>query len=245
MHILNPMLCYNSIDIIPYSINFYKKQDIDVFVLDNYSNDGSWEYLNDNKIPCKRVNTNETFDLRILVKEKEDIIRKIKPDWVIKAGADSFIITDKPIIDVVKETEKMGFNIICFPFIRLFNTGEKRLDPDPRKVFFRYKLIKTCQTIHNLSDFAGYLADHINMRNRKRKIINEFCVLDYGNARPKEKREEEYERRKKAWKKGMNRNWGNHYRIFSKGGWLWNKDDFEDIKYSNYWKTIKKCFILD
>jgi len=51
MNILNPIVCYNSLNILPYVVEYNKKEGVDLFIIDNYSNDGSWEYIQDMKIP--------------------------------------------------------------------------------------------------------------------------------------------------------------------------------------------------
>ena len=83
MNIINIICCYNEINYLPYFIRFYQSQNIDIFVLDNYSNDGTWEWLQKNQISCERFDTDESFDV---VKQQNLRIQKYKelnPDWVI------------------------------------------------------------------------------------------------------------------------------------------------------------------
>lgn len=247
MHILNPMLCYNSLDIIPYVIEYNLKEDIDLFILDNYSTDGSWEYIQDNKIPSRRVDSGDAFDLNILLKAKEKLIHEIKPDWVIISGSDCFILTPKPLIETVKKLDYLNFDITSIPFIRLYNTGEKRTHPDPRKVFFNYSDVAfDLPFLHPYKNFVSYFnGDYIKMRcmeNLQNAIINEACVLDYGNTRGKEKRDEEYHRRVLAWNRGLPERYGIHYKECSEKGWLWDKKEMKDIRKSKYWNLIDNKF---
>ena len=243
MFILNPFLCYNSLDIIPYTIEYYQKEKIDIFVLDNYSSDGSWEFLQHNKISSKRVDTNETFNLALLLKNKFELIRNMKPDWVIRVGSDCFVTTYKPLREIIEDANKEGFNAVSMPFIRLWNTGEKRVNQDPRKVFFNYSIVlKDHICMYKVKDFKGYKADRTRLKNENVKRIEESCILDYGNTRGKEKREEEYQRRQLAWDQGLSRRYGTHYISASEVGWLWDSKNFKDIRKSKYWEIICNRF---
>jgi len=243
MHILNPMLCYNSLDIIPYVIKCNQEENIDLFVLDNYSTDGSWEYLQDNKIPSKRVDTNNTFDLNLLLHYKKEVIDKIKPDWIILTGSDDFIYSSVPVINFIKKVSSNGFDVLNIPLIRFFNTGENRINPDPRKIFFYYSIQGYMKVFHTYKNFTEYFGDEPVMdKNYQIAQTENILFLDYGNTREKEKREEEYQRRKLAWERGLPRHFGNHYKDASERGWLWNKNNLNDIRKSVYWKTIyNKC----
>jgi hypothetical protein len=240
-HILLPLLCYNSLDIIPYTIDFYKKQDIDIFVLDNFSNDGSWEYLKDNRIPCKRVDTGGLFDLNKLNNAREIIIRKIKPRWVLRLDSDCFILSNT--IKKFVTSLNNNFNICYSKCFRFYNTGEEINQRDPRQVFFYFDYLKHIPYLHTYKDFIKYSGDKVIMETEK-KLMFGAPVLDYGNTRPKEKREEEFKRRKLAWRKGLSKHWGKHYVEFSKMGWVWDKKNLTDVRKSNYFLKFKKVFSL-
>lgn len=240
MHILLPMLCYNSLDIIPYTIKYYQKEDIDIFVLDNYSTDGSWEYLQDNNIPSKRVDTNNCFDLNQLLHYKEEIIHQKKPDWIIVSGSDDFILTPTPMIDFIQNINNNGFDIIEIPLIRFLNTGEiKKNFSDPRDIFFYYEQYEPMKVIHSYKKFDNYFADTPIMNSDHMIIQPSNCLfIDYGNTRGFEKREEEYKRRKLAWKRGLPEHFGSHFKNASERNWIWDKKDLSDIRKSEYWNII-------
>lgn len=50
------MICfvYNEIKYLPHSIDYYKKNNCDIYVIDNNSTDGTYEWLIENNIPCNR-----------------------------------------------------------------------------------------------------------------------------------------------------------------------------------------------
>jgi hypothetical protein len=225
-------------------IDYHKNEDIDLFLLDNNSTDGTWEYIQDNKIPSKRVYTNDTFDMNLLVKYKCEIIHKIKPDWVINMDNDMFLMTPAPLIKLIKDVDDGGFSIISTPFIRFFDTGEKITDSDPRKVYFNYRqdrdfLLK----IHRYKNFVNYFADFPVMDANHQIIQTDMIYfLDYGNTRGKKKREDIYQRTIRAWNNGLPKNFGEHYIEASERNWLWSKDELDDIRKSKYWELINYKF---
>lgn len=245
MKILNILCCYNSLDIMPYVLEYYRKEGIESFVLDNYSTDGSWEYLQDNKIPSMRFDTGETFSTNKNIAAKLAVIRELKPDWVIRNSSDYFILTPLPLratIERIHKEEK--YSAISMPFCRIWNIGEQRtVGDDPRNICFYYStLIDNYVSIHKSKGFESYQADATTMLNGKPIVLGGAVVLDYGNTRSKEKRDEEYHRRQLAWERGEPRGHGVHYAPASKRGWLWEKEEFKDIRKSKYWEMVCNRF---
>lgn len=243
--ILNPMLCYNSLDLLPYIIEYNKSEGIDLFVLDNYSNDGSWEFLQHHKIPSKRVDTNNSFDLDILLKEKLNVINQIKPDWIVNSGSDDFIIPPSGTLrNFIESMDKINLSIIECKLIRFNNTGEPRKYIDLRREFFYCDI--NCgylKSIHRYKNFIQYFGDDPIMDcNHTIGRVDNLLFLDYGNARNKELREDIYERRKLAWERGLPRNFGIHYESYSKRDWLWNKNELTDIRKTKFWSVINNKF---
>lgn len=244
MNILNPMMCYNSLDILPYVVEYNKKEGVDLFIIDNYSNDGSWEYIQDNKIPSERIDTDGAFDLNMLLKKKSEIIHKIKPDWIILAGADDFIITpDKTMVNFIDGIDKLGFDVIDMHIIRFQNTGENRKYLDPRKECFYCVVQESIKSIHSYKNFTEYYGD-TPIYNKEYMIakVEDSLFLDYGNTRNKELREDMYQRRKTAWERGLPRCFGTHYELYSKRGWIWDKSELIDVRNTKYWQIINNKF---
>jgi len=243
MYILNPIFCYNSLDILPYVIDYYQKENIEMYILDNYSTDKTWEFLQKNKIPSKKIDTNETFNIQLLLKYRVNVIKDLKPDWVIRVGIDCFITTFKPLRKIIEEADSEGYNSISMPFIRLWNTGEKLTDQDPRKVFFNYSIVsKSFICAYKFANFKKYDGDKTRLKNKNVKKLVISCILDYGNTRGKEKREEEYKRRQLAWDQGLPKKYGVHYIEASKKGWVWDIKKLNDIRKSKYWDSICERF---
>jgi len=241
LKILNILACYNSLDIIPYVLEYNQKEGIDSFVLDNYSDDGSWEYLRCNNIPCKRMDTGGAFLHTKIQASKLPVIQELKPDWVLRGASDHFILTPEPLRATIEQADKDGYNAISMPIGRMCNTGEDA-HGDPRKAYFYYFIVKNMISIHKTSGFNSYNCEQINMADTKSKFLPGALLLDYGNTRPAEKREEEYKRMQLAWERGEPRGHGIHYAPASEKGWKWEKDSLLDIRKSEYWQTLCNRF---
>ena len=90
MKVLCILTIYNEIEFLPYKIKYCKENDLDLYIIDNMSNDGSWEWLQKNNIKSHRFDTNEMFDLKALQGEIISTVHKEKPNWVIYNGCDLF-----------------------------------------------------------------------------------------------------------------------------------------------------------
>ena len=61
--VVNIICSYNEVRYLPKVVQYYQREGIEVYVADNKSADGTWEWLNDNKIPCEQFDTDGCFDL--------------------------------------------------------------------------------------------------------------------------------------------------------------------------------------
>jgi len=93
MRILACGVVWNEIDILPYLLKYLKAQGVDVFIFDNDSTDGTWEYLQDNKIKCERLSSGGKFSLVQFIKKMTAKWHELKPDWCIYLDADEFPLT--------------------------------------------------------------------------------------------------------------------------------------------------------
>lgn len=231
---------WNEIDYLPLKVKWCRENGLGIYILDNYSDDGSWEWMKQNKIACERVDTNGTFHLGILQKATDVAIRRIRPEWVIYLGMDSFVMTDNRLCDEITQASKRGFNIIRMIWGNMLNTGESRDKFDPFNTYFFYAPIK--QKIGLIWKFhprARLFADGIEFPN-KRILDLKGIMLNYGNAKSINERMRTLKRREKAWAKGLCLGWGTHYLSGKKMNWTWDKKITPDIRKSEYFKYIQK-----
>ena len=86
MRTLCILTIYNEIKFLPYKLQYCIDNNLDLYVIDNMSNDGSWEWLQENNIKSHRFDTDGMFYLKALQKEMVKTVHKEKPDWAIYNG---------------------------------------------------------------------------------------------------------------------------------------------------------------
>jgi len=239
MKILVAAFAYNEIKYLPFMVDYYRKQECDLLILDNYSTDGTYEWLISNGINTVRINTNESFHLGILQKALNERIAEIKPDWVLYCGIDLYYFFDKPIKDIILAADVLGFNLISVRHYDAYNTGEKFAVPLHENYFYFREYEKSLKMIGKLSDGFKLFADEIIVSNPRIYESDGFLV-NYGMCKTKEEREETFTRRRKAWEMGMCNRWGAHYKPASEVQWLWSRNGLIDIRQTEDYEIMKK-----
>ena len=224
---------YNEIEFIPIKHKWSRDQDIDLYIIDNMSNDGTWEYLQNNKIKSHRVDTNNTFDLRILQSEVIKVLHKIKPDWVIYHGADLFFFTKEGLRNDIEKANSEGYDGLSLTHIEMMNTGEKRNEGENIFEVFNFGLIQSkLNMVMKYKPDLKIMGD--NMNSVKPKEIEYGLLVNYGMTKSKKERIDTLDRRKKAWKNGLKEGYGKHYVSADKNNWEWDKKVCKEIKNTKY-----------
>jgi hypothetical protein len=247
LKILAISFCYNEINFIKLKEDWCKSQDIDMYIIDNISNDGTYEYLVKNKIPNHRFDTNGEFHLVKLQKELIKTVNILKPDWVIYMGVDEFFFSKGGLRKDIEEADKNGYDLIKVKGIDIRNTGESNnLHMFNKFFYFNIPADYNQARIIKYQDNLSLLADHFE-NNSKNKIMqhnDSFLLFNYGNTKSAKERNASLERRRKAWDNNLNRVWGTHYIAGNKKNWVWNKNDLQDIRTSSYAWVIKELQTL-
>jgi len=223
---------YNEIDYLPSQIEYIKSQGLDAYVIDNYSTDGSWEWLQENKIPSHRLNTDNMFDITKNQAELTKTAKKLNADWIYFSDADLFPVSEYfTIREFIEIAHAQGYNAIFSDVIHLFNTGEERKDlfntyfyGDRQPKWLKIVKAKYLNTL---------IGDGIALHTYKavQQIDNEEIVLfNFGMTKSKSDREETLKRRKKAWENGMNENFGAGFIDAQTKQWEWQKEDLIDVR---------------
>ncbi len=234
--IIVALFVYNELRYLPYFIDYYQKQGCELLFLDNISTDGTYEYLVERGMNVHCLDTNDSFDLRLLQRELGRLIAKENPDWVVYAGADLYYSFDRTIRETIEDAGMFNqFRVQC---ILAYNTGEEPGLPLNKTYLYGTQW-------HNLVMISKYdkgfslAADGILLSNSRIKNV-EGIVINYGGCKPAEEREETYQRRAKAWHNGLNPSLGSHYRRERKRNWLRDKEELLYLPNTPYWKYIEK-----
>jgi len=245
MKVLACGVVYNEIDILPYLLDYLKSQGIEIFIFDNFSNDGTWEYLQNSGIECERINSNGKFSLIQFIKRVMAKWKEIKPSWCIYLDADEFPLTFQfpSLKEFIKDRDRKGFNVITQTRINFRPTGTEDFSKgDPRKIY-RYYFINfpngrghpQCDRIFkyfnelNLVNSAGHFVRRFDKRASVESLDNPiFHYSMRENAR--EKTLQRFNRRNKD-EETVGLGWNTHYKKFIKADmWIWNKDELKDME---------------
>jgi hypothetical protein len=242
MKIVAISFVWNEIKFIKYKHEWAKNQGIDLYIIDNMSDDGTWEYLKENNIPSHRFDTNDSFNLVKLQNELIDTLHKIKPDWYLYQGGDEFFFTPDGLINDIKKLESEGYDSLSLKHIEIRNTGEIVNNGDNIFDVFNYCTIESNQVRIGKYDKAITITgDGVSHRNCKK--IPYALLVNYGMTKSKEERDKTLERRQKAWGEGLKSGYGKHYVIAKNKNWTWDKNHLTDIRttgYGYYLDIIKK-----
>lgn len=235
MRILACLCVYNEIDILPYLLRYYGSQGIEVFVFDNFSNDGTWEYLKDNHYHCSRFDTGGKFHLKENIRRKVEKWRSEKPDWCIYSDADEFPLTREfgTLREFIEDRDKKGFNVIRQRIAYFYPTGEEDFGlQDPRKIFNYYRIVKSVERIFEFWPEVklGSVAHSVS---RKAKIVStESLKQPIFHYTLRQNWKGQSEQRLKRCLGGEELRGGMHVhygRYLKRGGAVWNADELEDL----------------
>lgn len=238
MKILVSLFVYNERKYLPAFIEYYKSQGCSILVIDNYSIDGTFEYLQKHKIRVFRCNTNGAFHLRKLQDALTHQISRYRPDWVVYAGADLYYSFDKSIRETIAEVDAKGYNQITVRHLEAMNTGEPGAGTLQEKFLYGVEL-KYLTMISKFKSGFFIIADELRINDPK-PITIPGIVINYGACKPKAEQEQKLQRRQKAWREGLHQGWGTHYVAHKKREWIWGKGELLHFPDTPHWPYIRQ-----
>jgi len=240
MKILVAAFAYNERPYIPYMVEYYRSQGCDLLILDNYSTDGTYEWLKENEVDVVRVDTDDSFHLIRLQKAMLRELRRRHPDWFIYTGVDTYFYLGKSIRKEIEIQHNLGFNKIVVTRIEAYNTGEKFLLPFQENYFYvrvgeKREMIVRYDRDDRQFCFRG---DRVYISNPK-LFVNGGFLINYGMCKSKEEREETFARRQRAWALGNPKGHGIHYAPAQERNWIWEKENLTDIRTTEFYTLMK------
>lgn len=237
--ILVAATAYNEIKYIKHFVDFYRKQGCELLVLDNYSTDGTYEWLLENNVKTSRVDTKGTFHLGILQAALLNRINKIAPDWLIYCGVDLYYYFEGSIEDEIRKAKTKNYNIIEVDHLDGYNTGETFQMPFQDTYYYVTICKNPLQMIARWHPHFRFAGDKIRLLNNESVYKSQGFLINYGMCKPKAEREETYNRRIKAWKVGELKGHGTHYKPAHDRQWIWRKEELVDIRETRYYSLMK------
>lgn len=251
MKIFSAFCIYNEIEMLPFKIDYMNKNNIDYYIFDNISDDGSWEWLQDNKIPSEKFDSNGMFNLSVNLKLVIDKIHEVKPDWVTMAAPDMFYVhLQKSLRQFIEYVNTLGFNGIVsayVPFSFKF-TGEESGGNDPRLTYMYY----SSKGVHNIAiaKYSESLSlkhpDQFDIIGKKLYADRNFAMLHYHMRHDcKERKTTQFIRRKK-WcdsQPNFKKFQAGYERLVRTNSFLFKKELLLDVTKSKFWDAIKRSVI--
>lgn len=236
MKVLAISFAYNEIDFIKYKHQWCINQGIDLYIIDNESDDGTSKYLKENNIQSHYFDTNGEFHLKKLQAELVSVLDRIKPDWFIYMGVDEFFFMPNRIYDEIVDANNAGYSAIKSDVYNTFNTGEV-INTNPFDTYFYYSMAESQIRIGRYKQYLRIEGDNYLTGNFK--VVQNSVLINYGMTKTKAQREKTYQRRIKAWQNGLNPLLGIHYKSASAVQWQWDRESLKDLRESD----VK--FVLD
>jgi len=237
MRILVAANCYNELPYIPYMVEYYRNQGCELLINDNYSTDGTYEWLMENRIPTVRTDTNESFLLQKLNLELTKAVQILKPDWVLYCGIDIYYFFPKGIKEEIMIAESKNCNLIEVNHCTAYNTGEDFQLPFYKNYFY-VSLGRRLQMVAKFDNTLSFGPDALRVQS-KRVHFSNGLLINYGMCKPPQEREETFNRRKKAWELGESKGHGVHYKPAHDKNWLWEKEKLLDVRKTNLFNLFK------
>ena len=221
---------YNEIDVIEPVIKHLSQNAIDVYVIDNWSTDGTFEktqrMINQGVIGFERwppSGPSDTYNLMGILKRKEDLCNELDADWFIHSDADE--IRESPwseinLRDSIYYVDAQGFNAIDFtvlefhPVDNTYRSGSNFDDhfkyfsfSDHPAHFMQVKAWKKSGPVDLLS-WAGHNAEFVT-----KKVFPYKFLLKHYPIRSQEHGEKKVlkERRPRWNTPEIQLGWHNHY----------------------------------
>lgn len=234
---------YNEMKYMPMKLEWARSEGIELYVIDNMSTDGTWEWLQANGVPSHRVDTGGSFDLRILQDSMMKTLAEIRPDWVVYQGADTFMMFQDGVRTAIREAELAGGNALHMDIVDFRNTGEDHRGFDPYGTY-NYAVIneKVMVLVFEYRDGLEIAGDNIMGMDL---YDVEGAIFNYGMTKTKDERIETYERRKKAWENGMPSIMGEHYEMAQSVDWKWDRNDLVNVAGTKYWPYVMRLFRMN
>lgn len=119
--------CFNELDIIETTIDRLTSQGMDVHVIDNWSNDGTWERLSTRygkgpNVSLERFpgSPSPHFDLASILERTDALASRTWHDWILHVDADEQLDSFTPtmdVLDVLGRADEAGYDVVDFTLI--------------------------------------------------------------------------------------------------------------------------------
>lgn len=232
---LSILTCFNERRFLPWQVAYLQSEGIQPLIIDNFSDDGSWEWIQAHGVPGIRLDTGGAFDLRLLQRERLRLQRALEPQWVVYGDMDEFNVSPDGLRALLKRADALSVQMIRLPRYTFFRTSEREENPaNPLEAcrFGReqYRAVGGIVRLHRFEPRLRYHADGVILPGARSLRAVTAANLNYGETKGPKLRYPVLLRRRAAWARGFDRALGGHYESGRKHDWVWNPDELQDFQ---------------
>jgi len=241
MKILACAVVFNEIDILPYLVEHYKANGVEMFIYDNMSTDGTWEYLLGSGVECEQVDTGGILATPHFVRMRLAKWREVEPDWCIYMDADEFCMSFQfpTLRELIKFRDFQGVTVIQQPRLNFRPTGMEDFSKGNPLDIYRYyapcpghlmndRIFKYHRD-NELLPSGGHYVEGV-----PKQVFSETLANPIFHYSIRENGKDKFARMSKRSNKDPETNargWNTHLKKFLDADkWVWDKDELSDMK---------------
>jgi len=246
---------YNERDVIDSVVQHFHQNAVDVYILDNWSTDGTYEkaaqlkgIIGLERFPAKKPT--QYFELVEILKRKEELSRILYGDWFFHCDADE--IRESPwqelnLREAFYQVEREGYNAVDFSILKFHPTDNSFQEGKSLTDQLRYCKFETPNSLHKISAWKknNHLVDlhsragHDLIFEGRRVYPIKFLLRHYPIRSQEHGERKVFDERKTRWNPELKkRGWHVQYDQLVKGcNFIKNPRDlilFDDDFYQKY-----------
>jgi hypothetical protein len=205
---------YNERELLPLKLAWCEHHGVRLVYFDNESTDGSREWAIENGVFAGDLLTGGAFDIDAIIREVDRYRRSSHYDWTVLAGVDLFLsgLGEHRLLDYLARRSELepqvdGISGYYAMLCRVEDEGPEDLTQYSQYCIRRDDLVLIARSGVEIQ------VDHLACANHRND--EHLWWFNFGHTKSREQRRETYERRKLAWDRGLNRDYGSHYRALA------------------------------
>lgn len=231
INVLAIVPCFNEVDIIKTTIDNLLSQNIDVYVIDNWSTDGSWKELQTyNNVTVERFPATPDTDYNWtgILNRIDEVAANSNYDWVLHVDADEQIDSPIPGMSVknfISIADNFGADLIDFVNIAFRPFEESNALPN----FWQFSNYPADRNLHRawknkkqtvgLSSHGGHTIPTLN-----KKFPFTLILKHYPLRSPTQAKNKIFKNRLPRFSQEKKKGWHVHYDVFNEAHkFLWDK----------------------
>ena len=255
---------YNDADIIAGIIEENIKQGFQIYIIDNWSSDGTWEIIEDlnsstdNIIGIERFpaeGRSESYDWHAILNRKSQIGAQFPGNWIFHQDSDEVTISlfnDISVIDFLDFVEEKNCNVVCLRMLDFRPTDHSFTTGNPVRHFTHYEFSKDPSYLVQEKIWLQYDSEAVDLASsgghrvtfpKKRIYSIKLPRLHYSIRSISQLKGKILDRNTRGRKEREQRNWHTHIQGLENVKFIHNKFELVEFDQKNLRKIVKEFVI--